>query len=187
MGRKNGATASPDKQSADAAAEKDKVVVEGEGDVVKLKPKITLLNGVTMIIGSVIGSGIFVSPSGVQKHVGSVGVSLIVWLSCGLFSIIGAHCYAELGTLIVKSGADYAYIYEAFGPFMAFLRLWVEVMVVRPCSQAIVALTFATYIIDPIFPDCPKPEIATRLLAALCICKYYFVFKHSLQLMPLVL
>ncbi|KAK2166211.1 hypothetical protein NP493_1331g00000 [Ridgeia piscesae] len=173
MGRKNGATASPDKQSADAAAEKDKVVVEGESDVIKLKPKITLLNGVTMIIGSVIGSGIFVSPSGVQKHVGSVGVSLIVWLSCGLFSIIGAHCYAELGTLIVKSGADYAYIYEAFGPFMAFLRLWVEVMVVRPCSQAIVALTFATYIIDPIFPDCPKPEIATRLLAALCICKYY--------------
>ena len=157
----------------------DKAKAVKSGDVVGLKPKITLLNGITMIVGSVIGSGIFVSPAGVQKHVGSVGMSLIVWLSCGIFSIIGAHCYAELGTMIVKSGADYAYIHEAFGPFMAFLRLWVEVMVVRPCSQAIVALTFATYVIDPIFPNCPKPEVATRLLAATCICKYNFTIKSS--------
>lgn len=137
---------------------------------INLKPKITLINGITMIVGSVIGSGIFVSPKGVQQHVGSVGMSLIIWLLCGIFSIIGAQCYAELGTMIVKSGADYAYIYEAFGPFMAFLRLWVEVIVVRPCSQAIVALTFSYYILDPIYPDCDKPEIPLRILAALCIC-----------------
>ena len=139
-------------------------------NTVKLKPKITLINGITMIVGSVIGSGIFVSPKGVQQHVGSVGMSLIIWLLCGIFSIIGAQCYAELGTMIVKSGADYAYIYEAFGPFMAFLRLWVEVIVVRPCSQAIVALTFSYYILDTIYPDCEKPEVPLRILAAVCIC-----------------
>jgi len=144
----------------------------GGGDQkVNLKPKITLLNGITVIVGSIIGSGIFVSPRGVLEQTGSVGLSLIVWVVCGLFSLVGAYCYAELGTAIVRSGADYAYIYEAFGPFLAFLRLWVEAMIVRPCSQAIVALTFAYYVIEPLFPDCDQPDTAVRLLATLCICK----------------
>jgi amino acid transporter len=136
---------------------------------VNLKPKITLVNGITVIVGSIIGSGIFVSPRGVLEQTGSVGLALIVWVLCGLFSMVGAYCYAELGTAIVRSGADYAYIFEAFGPFLAFLRLWVECMIVRPCSQAIVALTFAYYVIEPLFPDCEQPDSAVRLLAAICI------------------
>ena len=142
-----------------------------DGDAIRLKPKITLLNGITVIVGSIIGSGIFVSPRGVLEQTGSVGLALIVWVLCGAFSLIGAYCYAELGTAIVRSGADYAYIYEAFGPFLAFLRLWVEAMIVRPCSQAIVALTFAYYVIEPLFPECEQPAIAVRLLAAFCICE----------------
>lgn len=152
---------------------------------INLKPKITLLNGITVIVGSIIGSGIFVSPRGVLEQTGSVGLALIVWVACGLFSLIGAYCYAELGTAIVRSGADYAYIYEAFGPFLAFLRLWVEAMIVRPCSQAIVALTFAYYVIEPLFPGCEQPDSAVRLLAVVCICKYnskkiHLIFKEIL-------
>lgn len=140
---------------------------------IKLKPKITLVNGITVIVGSIIGSGIFVSPKGVLQEVNSVGLSLIIWLACGLFSMIGAYCYTELGTAIVRSGADYAYLFEAFGPFLAFLRLWVECMIVRPCATAIVSLTFANYIIEPLFPTCPQPEAAVRLLAVIAISKYF--------------
>jgi amino acid transporter len=141
-------------------------------ETVNLKPKITLMNGVTVIVGSIIGSGIFVSPKGVLLHSGSVGFSLVVWVLCGLFSMVGAYCYAELGTSITRSGADYAYILEAFGPFLAFLRLWVECMIVRPCSQAIVALTFAYYVIEPLFPGCQQPNSSVVLMAIVCICKY---------------
>ncbi|KAH8030342.1 hypothetical protein HPB51_006774 [Rhipicephalus microplus] len=141
----------------------------GDTDVVCLKPKMSLLNGITVIVGSIIGSGIFVSPRGVLANTGSVGASLIVWVVCGIFSMIGAYCYAELGCMITKTGADYAYIMEAFGPFVAFLRLWVECMIVRPCSQAIVALTFSFYVLRPIFPDCDPPDPAVRALAFVCI------------------
>lgn len=150
-------------------------VTETEGDaneVVGLKPKMTLLNGITVIVGSIIGSGIFISPTGVLKDTGSVNMSLIVWLVSGLYSMIGAYCYAELGCMIQKTGADYAYIMVSFGPFMAFMRLWVECLIVRPCSQTIVALTFSEYIMKPFFPTCDVPDSSARLLAAVCICKY---------------
>lgn len=143
----------------------------GDDDVVCLKPKMTLINGITVIVGSIIGSGIFVSPAGVLKGTGSVGMSLVVWISSGIFSTIGAYCYAELGCMITKSGADYAYIMQSFGPFVAFLRLWVECIIVRPCSQAIVALTFSKYTLRPFYPDCPVPADVERYLALICIGK----------------
>ncbi|VDO71497.1 unnamed protein product [Heligmosomoides polygyrus] len=134
-----------------------------------LAKSLTLFNGVSIIVGCIIGSGIFVSPTGVQEQAGSVGLSLIVWTASGVFTAIGAYCYAELGTLIKKSGGDYAYIMEAFGPFLAFIRLWIEAIVVRPCTITIVALTFAIYSLRPFYPDCSPPDGVPEMLAIILI------------------
>lgn len=144
-------------------------------ETIELKPKMTLLNGVTVIVGSIIGSGIFVSPSGVLKNTGSVNMALMVWIISGVFSMVGAYCYAELGCMIKKTGADYAYIMVTFGKFLAFIRLWVECIIVRPCSQAIVALTFSIYATKPFFPECDPPDESVRLLAAVSICKSFLI------------
>jgi len=141
-----------------------------------LQAKMGLINGCTVIIGTIIGSGIFVAPAGVLENTGSVGLSLVIWVACGIYSIIGAYCFAELGCMIPKSGADYAYIMDSFGPFVAFLRLWVECIIARPCSTAIVAKTFALYALRPFFPTCDPPEEAKLLLAVVCIGKTYFFF-----------
>uniref|UniRef100_A0A914UK89 Uncharacterized protein n=1 Tax=Plectus sambesii TaxID=2011161 RepID=A0A914UK89_9BILA len=141
----------------------------GRVEEVGLEKSLTLFNGVSIIVGCIIGSGIFIAPTGVQEKAGSVGLSLIVWIACGIFSGIGAYCYAELGTLIRKSGGDYAYIMEAFGPFLAFVRLWIESIVVRPCTCTIVALTFAIYMLRPFYPHCDPPSGAPQLFAAALI------------------
>ena len=133
-----------------------------EDEKVKLKKELGLLEGVAIILGIIIGSGIFVTPKGVLKEAGSVGLSLVVWCLCGFLSMIGALCYAELGTSIPKSGADYAYIGEAFGSLPSFLYLWDSVFIFVPATNAIMGLTVANYLVQPFFPTCTPPDAALR-------------------------
>lgn len=73
--------------------------------------------------------------------------------------------------MIPKSGGDYAYIGVAFGPLLAFLYLWVALLILVPTGNAITALTFAQYLLQPFWPTCDAPIEAVRLLAAIITCK----------------
>ena len=83
--------------------------------------------------------------------------------------------------MIPKSGGDYAYINEAFGPLPAFLYLWSALLVIMPAGNAIIALTFANYILQPFYPECEPPYDAVRLLAAGVICKSFAMIIFVLQ------
>nr|XP_055165141.1 large neutral amino acids transporter small subunit 2 isoform X1 [Nyctereutes procyonoides] len=139
------------------------------GGGVALKKEIGLVSACGIIVGNIIGSGIFVSPKGVLENAGSVGLALIVWIVTGLITAVGALCYAELGVTIPKSGGDYSYVKDIFGGLAGFLRLWIAVLVIYPTNQAVIALTFSNYVLQPLFPTCFPPESGLRLLAAICL------------------
>ncbi|XP_070572206.1 cystine/glutamate transporter-like [Ptychodera flava] len=150
-------------------------VVAGSEAVV-LKRQIGVFDCVSIIVGVIIGSGIFVAPKGILLNTGgSVGVALIVWVLCGILSAIGALCYAELGTTITKSGGDFVYLLESFGPLIAFLRLWTSLIAIRPAVVVVIAITFAKYVTLPVMDYCSVPDVVVRLVAALLICFAVFI------------
>ncbi|KAF7227923.1 cystine/glutamate transporter isoform X1 [Nothobranchius furzeri] len=133
------------------------------GRKVELGKKVTLLRGISIIIGTIVGAGIFISPKGILKNSGSIGMSLMVWIACGVLSLFGALCYAELGTCIKKSGGHYTYLMEAFGPMLAFVKLWIELVAVRPAAMSVISLAFGQYILEPLFMPCSPPPMAVKM------------------------
>lgn len=108
---------------------------------------ITYLNGLSLIVGLIIGSGIFSSPSQVYTNAGSAGASLIVWAVAGLLAWTGAASYAELGGAIPLNGGAQAYLSKIFGELAGFLFTWCAVFVLKPGSSAIIAIIFGEYVV----------------------------------------
>jgi amino acid permease len=150
-------------------------------EVIVLKKHFTLLHAISYIIGGVAGSGIFISPTGVTANVGSVGSSLIIWTLSGLFNLVLAVCYAELGTALPVAGGDYAYLHVLLGPLPAFLCLWVTVVLIGPVSGAIMARTAGEYILPLMGLGCNQTIIILTSLLIICkpmgihtLCRQHF-------------
>lgn len=108
---------------------------------------LTYLNGLSLIVGLIIGSGIFSSPSQVNANAGSPGASLIVWAVAGVLAWTGAASYAELGGAIPLNGGAQVYLSKIFGELWGFLFTWCAVFVLKPGSAAIIAIIFGEYVV----------------------------------------
>lgn len=117
-----------------------------DGTLEKFKT-LTYINGLSLIIGLIIGSGIFSSPSQVNSNAGSPGAALIIWAVAGILAWTGAASYAELGGAIPLNGGAQAYLSKIFGELMGFLFTWVAVFVLKPGSAAIIAIIFGEYVV----------------------------------------
>ncbi|GAB1197328.1 amino acid permease-domain-containing protein [Aspergillus pseudonomiae] len=106
---------------------------------------LTYLNGLSLVVGLIIGSGIFSSPSQVNANAGSPGASLIAWVVAGLLAWTGAASYAELGGAIPLNGGSQVYLAKIFGELAGFLFTWCAVLVLKPGSAAIIAIIFGEY------------------------------------------
>lgn len=102
-------------------------------------------DSIAISIGIVIGVGIFGVPAEIAQLLPSAQLILLAWIVGGLFSLFGGFCYAELAASLPESGGDYIYLRESYGPVIAFLFAWTELMIIRTGSNATVALLFAEY------------------------------------------
>uniref|UniRef100_A0A7E5A1J0 AA_permease domain-containing protein n=1 Tax=Panagrellus redivivus TaxID=6233 RepID=A0A7E5A1J0_PANRE len=127
-----------------------------------------LIGAISYIVGNIVGSGIFISPSSIITNVESVGLTLIIWVLAALISILGAFCYVELGTSIRRSGADFAYIcYVKWYP-LAFSFMFVGCILTYPATLAVQAQTFSEYIIKGLeieFKNSTEEYFSKKLLS----------------------
>ncbi|KAI9769565.1 MAG: Y+L amino acid transporter [Geoglossum umbratile] len=113
---------------------------------------ITFLNGLAIVIGRQIGSGIFSAPAVVSEHVQSPLAGLLVWLLSGLLVWTGASSLVELGTRIPRNGGMQEYLRASYGDFAGFMFSWIWISIAGPCSVAMVGLIFATYVNGLLLP-----------------------------------
>lgn len=111
-----------------------------------VEKSIGLIQGIGLVVGLQIGSGIFSSPGVVVANTHSVGASLAVWLASGLLAWTGASSYAELGSSIPLNGGAQAYLAYAYGPLVSYLFAWTAISALKPGSNAVISLIFAEYL-----------------------------------------
>src|SRR6516162_8833330 len=114
-------------------------------------PKATLprvlgpIEALCVVVGCVIGSGIFIVPAEVARNVPALGPIVLVWVVGGVFCGAGALTLAELGAMLPRAGGPYVYLREAYGTLPAFLFVWTEFLIIRAGSIATLAAAFALY------------------------------------------
>jgi len=133
-----------------------------------IKPKMGVVGATSFVMGTVIGSGIFITANFMLLAVGSWGVALAIWALSGLAALCGALSWAELASRLPRQGGTYIFIREGIGEAAAFLYIISRVLLLNPCSQAVQGLAAAQYLAAPISP-CSPPEAQQLLAIALTL------------------
>ncbi|XP_071824464.1 cystine/glutamate transporter-like isoform X2 [Apostichopus japonicus] len=152
---------------------------EAGEESVTLQRQLNLFDCFSMVVGIIIGSGIFISPKGVLQSSNSVGWFLVIWVFSGIFSCFGALSYVELATSIPLSGGDYTYLRLSFGGLFSFLRIWTIIAAVRTGPLTLLSITAGTYLAGKSAVCSP---IAVRLFAACVLCAVTFLNCWSVSL-----
>jgi basic amino acid/polyamine antiporter, APA family len=118
----------------------------------ELKRELSVWAAVSIVVGTVIGSGIFLVPRTMMQSVGSTVMVFLVWVVGGLLSLAGALSYAELAAALPEAGGEYIYLREAYGPLWGFLYSWTQMWVAKSGSIAALATGFFLYFAD-FFPQ----------------------------------
>ncbi len=139
----------------------------------ELPRELGLLDATFIIIGIVIGSGIFLLPNLIARALPSATAIVTVWVVAGVLSFFGALAYAELGAMLPATGGQYVYVREAYGDWAAFLCGWVFALAVTPGGCAFLCVSFSIYLADfvPLEPW-QRTLISLGLLAVLAGINY---------------
>jgi solute carrier family 7 (L-type amino acid transporter), member 6 len=129
-----------------------------------------LFDGIAIVLGLQIGSGIFASPSLVVQHAGSELAALLIWCIAGGLAWTCAACYIELGTRLPFNGGPQEYLAYCFNDLCGFLASWACIFTVKPCSAAILALVVSDYICDTLRLERGPLDLTRKLVALLAIC-----------------
>src|SRR5438477_6985437 len=112
---------------------------QGTGTPSNLLRDLGAAHAASIVIGVVIGSGIFLVPAEMMQAAGSARLVYLAWVVGGIFSFFGALTYAELGAMKPQAGGEYVYIRDAYGPLAGFLCGWTWTVVVKPSSLAAIS------------------------------------------------
>jgi basic amino acid/polyamine antiporter, APA family len=131
----------------------------------ELRKELSLFDAVAIVVGTTIGSGIFLIPSSIAAELNSLGLVLLVWLTGGVLTMFGALSLAELGAMYPGTGGLCIYLRQAYGPFIAFLYAWGLLFMIHSGSIAALAVGFGLYV-GQIFPLSATDE---KILSAACV------------------
>jgi APA family basic amino acid/polyamine antiporter len=135
----------------------------------QLARRLGLFDATMIVMGGIIGSGIFVNPSVVARQVSTPFLILGVWALGGLIALLAAFIWAELASLRPEVGGQYAYLRSAFHPSIAFLYGWALLLVIQTGGMAAVAVTFARYFLELTHAPMTDSQLAVVVLATLTV------------------
>ena len=134
-----------------------------------LAREVGLFDATMIVMGGIVGAGIFINPYVVARHLDAPPAILGAWALGGLIALVGAFVYAELAARMPQVGGQYAYLREAWHPLLGFLYGWVLLLVIQTGGMAAVAITFAAYFREVTGVAVGTPILASSVLAALAV------------------